>query len=110
MLIETMEEPKQADHAVTAVIVALTTMVFVLDVLTPLGIALWALYVLPLGFTRWSSVEHVGFIVAGACTALIMLGSVYSPPGASVEVAILNRGLGVLMVWITAFFLRPERM
>ena len=39
-LIETMEEPKQADHAVTVVIVALTAIVFVLDVLTPVGIAI----------------------------------------------------------------------
>ena len=31
-------------------------------------------------------------------------------PGASFEVAILNRMLGVLMVWISVFFLRPERM
>jgi hypothetical protein len=85
-------------------------MVFVLDLLTPLGIAIWALYVLPLGFTRWSTVEHLAFIVAGACTALIILGDLYSPPGASLEVAILNRGLGVLMVWISVFFLRPERM
>jgi hypothetical protein len=105
-----MEEPKQADHAVIVVIVALTGIVFILDVLTPLGIAIWAMYVLPLGITRWSAIEHLVFIVAGACTALIMLGYVYSPPGASFEVAILNRGLGVLMVWITAFFLRPERM
>jgi hypothetical protein len=109
-LIETMEESKKADHSVTAGIVALTAIVFVLDVLTPEGIAIWALYLLPLGFTRWSSVEHVVFIVAGACTALIMLGSVYSPPGASVEVAMMNRMLGVLMVWISAVFLRPERM
>ena len=35
-----MEEPKQADHSVTAVIVAHTAMVFVLDVLTPVGIAI----------------------------------------------------------------------
>jgi hypothetical protein len=105
-----MEEPKQVDHAVTMVIVALTLIVFVLDVLTPVGIAIWALYVLPLGFTRWSAVKHLVFIVAGACTALIILGYVYSPPGASFEVAIMNRMLGVLMVWITAFFLRPVRI
>ena len=54
MLMETIEEPKQADHAVTAVIFAHTAMVFVLDVLTPVGIAIWALHVFPLGFTRWS--------------------------------------------------------
>jgi hypothetical protein len=105
-----MEEPKQADHAVIVVIVALTGIVFILDVLTPLGIAIWAMYVLPLGITRWSSVSHLGFIVAGACTLLIMLGYVYSPPSAALEVGIMNRGLGVLMVWITAFFLRHERM
>jgi hypothetical protein len=110
MLMETTEEPKQADHAVTAVIFALIGMVFVLDLLTPLGIAIWALYVLPLGFTRWSAVGHLVFIVAGACTALIILGYVYAPPGASLEVGIVNRMLGVLMVWITVFFLRPERM
>ena len=91
------------------VIISLTAMVFVLFVLTPLGIASWALYVFPLGFTRWSAVEHLVFIVAGACAALIILGYFYSPPGASVEFAIVNHMLGVLMVWITCFFLRPER-
>ena len=105
-----MEEPKQADHAVTTVIVTLTAMVFLLDVLTPLGIALWALYVLPLGFTRRSAIDHLIFIAAGACTALIMLDYVYSPPGVSLEVGIVNRMVGVLMVWISVFFLRLERM
>ena len=36
-LLEIMEEPKQADHSVTVVIVALTAIVFVLDVMTPTG-------------------------------------------------------------------------
>jgi hypothetical protein len=106
----TMKEPKRADHAVTVMFIVLTAMVFALDVLTQTGIAIWALYVLPIGFTRGSPVAHLAFIVAGACTPLIILGYVYSPPGASVDVAILNRVLGVLMVRITAFFQRPERI
>ena len=57
-----MEEPKQADHSVTTVIVAHSAMVFVLDVLTPVGIALWALHVFPLGFTRWSRMAGIGGI------------------------------------------------
>lgn len=69
-----------------------------------LGIAIWALYLLPLGLTRWSSLEP--FLVAGACTVLIILGYLYSPPGASLEVAIINRGLGVVMVWTAAVFLK----
>jgi hypothetical protein len=105
-----MDEPKKVDHVISVLVVALTASVFVLDVMTPLGIAIWALYVLPLGLTRWSPLGPLTFIIAGACTALIVLGYLYSPPGASPDVAISNRILGVLMVWITAVFLKFGRM
>ena len=101
-----MEEPKQTNHALTVVIIALTVVVFVLDVMTPLGIAIWALYALPLGLTRWSSLGPLTFVLAGVCTTLIVLGYFYSPAGTSFDVAVINRSLGVLMVWITAFFLK----
>jgi hypothetical protein len=93
----------------TAVIGALLAVVFVLDLLTPLGIAIRALYVLPLGLSRWLSLRYVTWVVAAACTALIILGYFYSPPGASFDVAVINRSLGVLMVWIAAFFLKFDR-
>lgn len=105
-----MDEPKKADLFISVLVVALTALVFVLDLLTPLGVAMWALYVLPLGLTRWSPLGPLTFIVAGACTALIVLGYLYAPPGASPDVAISNRLLGVLMVWITAVFLKFGRM
>jgi hypothetical protein len=105
-----MQEPKQTDHSLTGVIIALTAIVFALDVMTPLGITIWALYMLPLGFTRWSPLRPLTVIVAGACTALIVLGYLFSPPGASPGVTAINRILGVLMVWIAAFFLKVERM
>jgi hypothetical protein len=105
-----MDEHKEVDLFISILVVALTAIVFVLDLLTPLGIAIWALYVLPLGLTRWSPFGALTFIVAGACTALIVLGYLYSPPGASPDVAISNRILGVLMVWITAVFLKFARM
>ncbi len=105
-----MHEPTKANHAITVLVVALMVIVFVLDVMTPLGIAIWALYALPLGLTRWSSSGRLTFIIAGGCTALIVLGYFYSPAGASFDIAVINRSLGVLMVWITAFFLKFERM
>jgi hypothetical protein len=70
--------------------------VFVLDLLTPLGIAIWALYVLPLGLSRWLLFRQLTWVVAGACTALIILGYFSSPPGPSFEVVVINRSLGVL--------------
>ncbi|HKC93005.1 MAG TPA: hypothetical protein VKB81_03190 [Nitrospira sp.] len=97
------------DRILTAVIGALLAGVFVLDLLTPLGIAIWALYVLPLGLSRWLSLRYVIWVVAGASTALIILGYLYSPPGASFDVAVINRSLGVVVVWIAAFFLKVDR-
>ena len=97
------------DRVLILVIAALTAGVFVLDLLTPLGIAIWALYVLPLGLSRWFSFRQMTWVVAGTCTALIILGYFYSPPGASFDVAVINRSLGVVVVWIAAFFLKVDR-
>ena len=104
-----MEEPTKTDHSVTAVVLALTVIVFVLDLLTPLGIAIWILYILPLGLTRWSSFRPLTASVAGACTPLLILGYFYSPPGIEPETAFINRLLGISMLWIAAFFLRVEK-
>jgi hypothetical protein len=98
------------DRVLTAVIGTLLAVVFVLDLLTPLGIAIWALYVLPLGLSRWSSLRYMTWGVAGASTALIILDYFYSPPGAPLDVVIVNRTLGMLMVWIAAFFLKFDRV
>jgi len=98
------------DQILIAVIGILMAGVFVLDLLTPLGIAMWALYVLPLGLSRWLSLRYVIWVVAGACTGLIILGYLYKPPGASFDVAVTNRSLGVVMVWIVAFLLTEDRV
>jgi hypothetical protein len=105
-----MEEPKQTDHALTVVILMITGMVFVLDLFLPSEVAIWALYIIPLGLTRWSSVGQLTFILSGACTVLIVLGHLYSPPGTAPDVALFNRGLGVVMVWAGAFFLKFGRI
>jgi hypothetical protein len=81
-------------------------MVFALDVFLPSEVAIWVLYMLPLGLTRWSSIGQLTFILSGACTVLVVLGHLYSPPGTAPDVAMINRDLGILMVWIAAFFLK----
>jgi hypothetical protein len=100
-----MEEPTKTSHVVTAVVLALTVIVFVLDLMTPLGIAIWILYIVPVGLTRWSSFRSLTASVTGACTALIIVGYFNSPPGIDPEIAVINRLLGILMLWMTALFL-----
>jgi hypothetical protein len=100
----------QTDYALTAISFTIIVIVFVLDLMTPLGMAIWALYILPLGLTRWAVWEPLTFVVAGVCTVLVILGYFFSPIGPSSEIAIVNRGLGLLMVWIAAFFLKVGKM
>jgi hypothetical protein len=104
-----MEEPMRTDHVLTGVIAALIIMVFVLDLLTPLGIVVWALYVIPLGLASWSPIRSLLPITASVCSVVVILGYFYSPPGASFEYVVINRSLGILMVWAVVFFLWSKR-
>jgi hypothetical protein len=75
-----MDGQKKADHSFIVAVVVLTAIVFVLELMTPLGIAIWALYVLPLGLTRWSSLGSLTFAVAGGvygayCSGLSLFSS-----------------------------------
>jgi glycerol-3-phosphate acyltransferase PlsY len=104
-----MDDQKQSDHVLTAVIVTLLVMLFVLDLLTPLGIATWALYIIPLGLTSWSSIRSLLPITAIVCSVLVLLGYFYSPPGVSFEYVVINRALGIVMLWAAVFFLWSKR-
>jgi hypothetical protein len=74
----------------------------------PSEIAVFMLYVVPLGLTRWSDIKHLTFSLAGVVTVLIIFAHLLNP-GAIQEVAITNRVLGVVMVWVSAFFLKVDR-
>jgi hypothetical protein len=100
---------KPIGHAYTVAIVALIVMVFILDLLTPLGVVIWALYVIPLGLASWSSIKGLLPITACVCSALVILGYFYSPPGASFEYVVINRSLAIVMLWIVFFFLWSKR-
>jgi hypothetical protein len=52
-----MEQTRENDQALVAVVFMLTGIVFVLDLLTPSEIAVWTLYLVPLGLTRWSHIS-----------------------------------------------------
>lgn len=80
--------------------------VFIGDILTPLGYAEAILYLVPLLLSSFLYEPRLPFRIAGASTVLIAAGFVLSPPGAPVAYAILNRMLAVIVIWTTAFGLR----
>lgn len=83
-----------------------TTVVFIGDIITPLGFAEAILYLLPLLLSSFLYDPRLPIRLAGASTILIAAGFVLSPPGAPVAYAILNRTLAVIMLWTAAFGLR----
>ena len=80
----------------------LTIGIFVVDLLTPVGIAVSILYVVPLLLTVFRSKEQESLYFCGLATSLLWLGLFLKPPGSSLLYGVLNRTLGTLVLWILA--------
>jgi PAS domain S-box-containing protein len=83
--------------------------IFTLDVLTPLGYAVWILYIFPVWLASGASVRpHSSIlVVAGIGVGLLVLGFWVSPPGGiAPHVALVNRVIGVGVVGLTMWLLR----
>ena len=74
----------------------LTVIVFILDVLTPSEIAVWTLYLVPLGLTRWSYIQAFDGCHSCGCmhSAHYSCSFLYNPgPTQDIAIAIMNRVL-----------------
>lgn len=84
-------------------IALLCAVVFALDMVTPLGIAIWVLYLLPVSLCLMYGRAHRPFVIAAVCAALVLAGYFVSPPGLAREIGIANRVLGVLILFAVAY-------
>lgn len=82
--------------------VGLAAAIFVVDMSLPLGHVVWVPYVVLVLLSLWSPHRHYTLVIAAACTVLIILGFLFCPPGISPGAGLLNRSLGVLVIWVTA--------
>jgi PAS domain S-box-containing protein len=90
-------------------IVGSTIGVFVLDVLIPLGSAIWVLYLLPLWMTAYYPTERSSLLLlwtSGTIGALIVAGFWMAPLGISPWLAAANRTLMIAMIGLTTVLLR----
>ena len=83
-----------------------TLVIFLGDLLTPLGFAEAILYVIPLLLSSLLHDSKIPLRLAGACTILVIAGFFLSPIGAPTHYALLNRSCVVVMLWIVAVALR----
>nr|WP_315595694.1 response regulator [uncultured Cupriavidus sp.] len=87
----------------TIVVPVAIVVVFGIDALTPLGIASWLFYLVPVCMTLYSADPRLPLISAAAGTVLIGIGYVISPvSNVNPVFAIINRSIGVVMLWFLA--------
>jgi len=89
--------------AVFVGVVASAVGLFVVDYLTPLGVAVWFLYVGVVLISLWFSYRWQTYTTALACTILMVAGLFTSPESYWLSwTAQVNRLMGVLAVWTVA--------
>ena len=83
----------------------LTIGTFVVDVLTPVGIAVSILYVIPMLLTLFTSRERDPIYFCGLATSLLWVALFLKPPGSPILYGAFNRTLGTTALWIIALVL-----
>ncbi|MBW7849536.1 MAG: hypothetical protein H3C38_03440 [Rhodospirillales bacterium] len=77
----------------------LLTAIFVLDLMTPLGVADGMLYAIILVYACFFGMRDRSILLAGISTALIVAGYLLSSVGADSLAAIVNRAYSLALVW-----------
>ncbi|KND56573.1 multi-sensor hybrid histidine kinase [Candidatus Paraburkholderia kirkii] len=86
-----------------AIAIALVA-VFAIDLLTPMRVAVWVFYVLPVVLCVWADRPAAPIVTAVASSLLMIAGYEFSSadPGASREVLQFNRAIGILVLLVLA--------
>jgi PAS domain S-box-containing protein len=83
-------------------VAALTLGIFTLDLLTPAGVALSVLYVIPLLLTFFSPRERDPLYFSVTATVLLWVSIPLKPSGLPISYAVFNRALGTMVLWVIA--------
>jgi len=95
--------PRQdINPALIGTIVLLGACVFVLDYFYPLGVAIGALYTPLILITLWSADRRFTLIVTVGTSILTVMGLFYPLYGAADWLAMTNRVLSLITIWVAA--------
>ncbi|MBB6307454.1 response regulator [Xanthobacter tagetidis] len=84
-------------------LVALTLCTLVVDMLKPIGAAVWVIYVLPVALAYLGRNRYLPIALAALASVLVIGGLIYAPPlGVDPVLALTNRTLGLGTAWIIA--------
>ncbi|MFN7137813.1 MAG: response regulator [Limisphaerales bacterium] len=97
-----MKEVDQKSIILYVIIAISLGVVFLMDLYTPLGVAGWLFYFIPIVLSYFVWRPQVPFIIAAAVTLGVILGYVISPAGVDLSVARINRSFLTLTIWALA--------
>lgn len=88
-----------------SVAIALTIGIFMIDLLTPVGYADYLLYLIPLLVVAPVLRSLYILYFPTVSTLLIGLGFFLSPSGGDLKMAVINRIMGILVLWAASFII-----
>lgn len=90
---------------IIAYIILATAFIFIIDIITPLGVMIWILYLIPLFLTVYLSWKYAPLLMTGVFILLIAASLFLSPRDISIEYALLNRAFFALILVIASIFI-----
>jgi PAS domain S-box-containing protein len=84
--------------------------VFILDLVVPLGAAVYIPYLIAIVLSSKLPMRQATLITASICTVLAVLGMVLSLPGPPAWVVLTNRILIIAVIWVTALLVRQRQL
>ena len=90
---------------IIAYIALATIFIFVIDIITPLGVMIWILYLIPLFLTVYLSWKYAPFVITGVFILLMAASLFLSPRDISIELALLDRAFFALILVIASLFI-----
>ena len=100
----TVRRGKNTPEMVLLILIS-AAIIFYVDIITPLGFAVWILYFFPLFLTIYIKWEYAPFCAAGAFIILTFIGLFLSPRDTSMIFALLNCVFFSLMLIVAAYFI-----
>ncbi|NEX62594.1 response regulator [Noviherbaspirillum galbum] len=84
-------------------IALICAIIFAIDAVTPVGVAVWVFYLVPVVLCIRQDNPRLPYLIATVATVLIIAGYFVSPAGLSPIIGMVNRGLGTMILIVAAY-------
>jgi len=91
---------------IVSYIVLATALIFIIDLITPLGVVIWVLYLIPLFLTMYLSWKYAPLLMTGVFILLMSASLFLSPRDLPLGYALIDRVFFALILILASFFIK----